>query len=128
MVVAGIASGAALLTKPEFGLACAGTGLVILTGLALFPRGLAVNRGSAMRALGFYTISMAVVAGIGYGLLSFLAGWEDVWQGLSGYDQDAILIHVEHICNRGWWPIRFKSLRRQIILSGATIGIHCRTG
>lgn len=92
LVLAGIASGAALLTKPEFGLACTGTGLAILAGLALFPRGLAGDRGSALFALGLYTVSMAVVAGGGYGTLAALAGWDNVWLGLTGYDQDAILL------------------------------------
>ena len=92
LVLAGIASGAALLTKPEFGLACAGTGLVILTGLALFPKGLPGERGSALFTLGLFTGSMAVVAGVGYGALAALAGWDNVWLGLTGYDQDAILL------------------------------------
>jgi hypothetical protein len=92
LVMAGLASGAALLIKPEFALACTGTGLLILTGLALFPRGLAGNRGHAMRALGLYAVSTAVVAGVGYGLLASRAGWDDVWLGITGYDQDAILL------------------------------------
>jgi hypothetical protein len=92
LALAGIASGAAVLTKPEFGLACAGTGLVILTGLALFPRGLAGDRGSTTRALGCHTVPIVVVAGVGYGTLASLAGWDNVWLGLSGYDQDAILL------------------------------------
>jgi hypothetical protein len=92
LVLAGIASGAALLTKPEFGLACAGSGLAILTGLALFPRALAGDRGSAFFACGLFTVSMAVAAGVGYGTLAALAGWDNVWPGLTGYDQDAILL------------------------------------
>ncbi len=92
LVMAGLASGAALLIKPEFALACAGTGLLVLTGLALFPRGLAGDRGSAMRALGLYAVSTAIVAGVGYGLLASRAGWDLVWQGITGYDQDAILL------------------------------------
>ena len=94
LVFAGLASGAALLTKPEFGLACAGTGLVILAGLALFPRGLAGHRGSALVALGLFVVPMSVVAGVGYGTLAVLAGWDDVWLGLTGYDQDAVLLQV----------------------------------
>jgi hypothetical protein len=35
---------------------------------------------------------MAIVAGAGYGTLSFLAGWENTWLGITGYDQDAILL------------------------------------
>lgn len=92
LVFAGLAGGAALLTKPEFGLACAGTGLVILTGLALFPRALEGGRGSALFALGLFVVPMLIVAGVGYGTLAVLAGWDDVWLGLTGYDQDAVLL------------------------------------
>jgi hypothetical protein len=92
LVLAGIASGVALLTKPEFGLACAGTGLVILTGLALFPRALAGDRGSALWALGLFVVPMSIATAVGYGTLAVLAGWDDVWLGLTGYDQDAILL------------------------------------
>lgn len=92
VAMASIASGAALLTKPEFGLASAGTGLVMLTGLALFPRALAGDRGTALRALGLYTASTVAAAALGYGTLAFLAGWNNVWMGIMGYDQDAILL------------------------------------
>jgi hypothetical protein len=92
LVPAGIAGGAALLTKPEFGLACAGTGLMVLSGLALFPRGLAGERGNVLFALGLFVVSMAIVAGMGFGPLVAQAGWDDVWLGLTGYDQDAILL------------------------------------
>jgi hypothetical protein len=69
LVIAGVAAGAALLTKPEFAVACVGTGSLILAGLALFPRGLAGKRGNAVRALGLYTVSTVVVAGV-HGLRS----------------------------------------------------------
>lgn len=94
LVGAGLASGAALLTKPEFGLASAGTGLVILTGMALFPGALIGGPRARVRALGLYVVAVAVVAGLGYGSLAHHAGWDNVWLGITGYDQDAILMEV----------------------------------
>lgn len=94
LVGAGLASGAALLTKPEFGLACAGTGFMLLTGLALFPGGLIGGSRARVRALGLYVVAAAMVAGLGYGILSHQAGWDNVWLGITGYDQDAILMEV----------------------------------
>ena len=92
LVGAGLSSGAALLTKPEFGVACVGTGLLLLAGVALFPRGLAGDHGGKGRALAVYAISTVLVAGIGYGALALQAGWGSVWVGITGYDQDAILL------------------------------------
>ncbi len=91
---AGLAGGAALLTKPEFGLASAGTGLAILIALSLFPGARPADHRPRVYALGLYIIPMAAVAGLGYGLLSYQAGWPEVWAGITGYDQDAILLTV----------------------------------
>jgi hypothetical protein len=91
---AGLLSGLALLTKPEFGFACAGTGLMVLMAVALFPQGMAARHGGRGRALAVYLLTTATVAGAGYGLLAAQAGWENVWLGISGYDQDAILLQV----------------------------------
>jgi hypothetical protein len=94
LVGAGLSSGLALLTKPEFGLACAGTGLVILMAMVLFPQGVVAGRGRHPQALAVYVLSAAAVAGLGYGLLAVQAGWDNIWLGITGYDQDAILLQV----------------------------------
>ena len=91
---AGLASGLALLIKPEFAVACAGTGLVVMVGLALFP-GAWPGRRADRRGDGvLFALSMALVAGVSYGLLARQAGWRNVWVGITGYDQDAILLGV----------------------------------
>jgi hypothetical protein len=94
LVGAGLGSGAALLTKPEFGLACAGAGMLLLGGLVLFPGARDAERGTAMRGLAVYMASVVAVAGIGYAILVYQAGWRQVWLGITGYDQDAILLQV----------------------------------
>jgi hypothetical protein len=91
---AGLATGAALLTKPEFAVACLGTGLLVLLGLALFPGAYADPRAAPGRALGLYLLTVAAVAAPGYGALGHQAGWRNVWVGISGYDQDAILLRT----------------------------------
>ena len=94
LVGAGLGSGAALLTKPEFGLACVGTGMLVLSGLALFPGALQRERRNSVRGLALYAASAVAVAGIGYAFLASQAGWSEVWVGITGYDQDAILLQV----------------------------------
>jgi len=90
LVGAGLASGVALLTKPEFALACLGTGVLVLTVTGRWS-GKAAGR-SALYGLAVYGASTAAVAGLGYGLLVEQTGWADLWAGITGYDQDAILL------------------------------------
>ena len=94
LVGAGLFTGASLLIKPEFAVACAGTGLVYLVGLALFPGAWPIKGGQRLRALGVYALTVSAVAGISYGSLAHGAGWRNVWVGITGYDQDAILLQV----------------------------------
>ncbi len=94
LVGAGLASGAAMLIKPEFAVACAGTGLIILTGLALFPEAWPIPGVGRLRALGVYAATAAAVAGSSYAMLASQAGWSNIWAGITGYDQDAILLQV----------------------------------
>jgi hypothetical protein len=94
LVGAGLASGAAMLIKPEFAVACVGTGLAILTGLVLFPKAWPTPGAGGVRALGVYVATTAVVAGFSYGGLAYQAGWSNIWAGITGYDQDAILLRV----------------------------------
>jgi hypothetical protein len=96
LLAAGLASGLALLIKPEFVVACAGTGFVVLAGLVLFPGAWPGRRADRLHDGALYALSMAAVAGISYGLLAQQAGWQNVWTGITGYDQDAILL--------GLWP------------------------
>ncbi len=91
---AGVATGGALLTKPEFALACTGTGLLFLSLTTLFPDGLGRGRSGRAWALGVYLTAALIVVGIGYGPLRYRAGWQQIWQGVSGYDQDRILLRV----------------------------------
>ena len=92
LLCAGLATGGAILTKPEFALACLGTGLLILTGIAVYPAGWAGTRRGALRGLAVYTIAAVASAGIGYGILAWRAGPADLWAGISAYEQDAILL------------------------------------
>jgi hypothetical protein len=94
LVGAGLASGLAALIKPEFALACLGTGLLLLSALWLLPGAWQGDRRRSGRALVVYAVSAAIVAGIGYGPLAYRAGWSHVWAGITGYDQDAILLQV----------------------------------
>jgi hypothetical protein len=94
LVGAGLASGAAMLIKPEFAVACVGTGLIILTGLALFPEAWPIPGVGRLRALGVYAATAAAVAGSSYAMLASQAGWSNIWAGITGYDQDAILLQV----------------------------------
>jgi len=105
LIAAGVATGGAFLTKPEFALACAGTGLLFLTWIVLSPASFANRHGHlhrqgaapgavyALRALGTYAVSTAITVGIGYGLLAYQAGWPPIWDGISGYGQAAILLY-----------------------------------
>lgn len=88
-LVAGLATGGALLTKPEHALACLGTSVLVL-GL----RGLFVFRRQAAVAVTIYGVSAAVVAGIGYGLLAYQAGGANVWAGVTGYGLGAVLFYT----------------------------------
>jgi hypothetical protein len=94
LVCAGLASGLAALIKPEFALACLGTGLLLLFALWLLPGAWQGDRQRSGRALVVYGVSAALVAGLGYGPLAYRAGWTHVWAGITGYDQDAILLQV----------------------------------
>jgi hypothetical protein len=94
LIAAGLASGASMLIKPEFAVACVGTGLMLLTGLALFPRAWPTPGIGRVRALGVYMATTAAVAGLSYACLAHQAGWSNIWAGITGYDQDAILLRV----------------------------------
>jgi hypothetical protein len=91
---AGLATGLSLLIKPEVAVACVGTGLVVLAGLALFPAAWAGRRPGRLRDAGLYAFSLVLVVGISYGWLAHQAGWHYIWAGITGYDQDAILLGV----------------------------------
>jgi hypothetical protein len=91
---AGLAGGLAALIKPEFALACLGTGLALLVALWLLPGAWNGDRRRGLRALVIYALFALLVAGIGYGILAHRAGWNNVWIGITGYDQDAILLQV----------------------------------
>jgi len=90
LIAAGVATGGTFLTKPEFALACTGTGLLISVGMILFPAGFASSRDRGMRALAILAVPAVIVVGIGYGALIYQAGWHHVWAGISGYDMVAI--------------------------------------
>jgi hypothetical protein len=94
LIGAGLTTGASILIKPEFAVACVGAGLLLLTCLVVFPGAWTRGGDSRLRALGVYTISTLAVAGIAYGSLAYQAGWNNVWAGITGYDQDAILLLV----------------------------------
>jgi hypothetical protein len=95
LVLAGLSSGCALLTKLEFAAACMGASLSYLALILLFPgTGISRQRGErralggiAASARGFlpYLCPLLLVAGSGYGLLSWQASWADITSGLSGY-------------------------------------------
>jgi hypothetical protein len=90
--------------------ACAGTGLLVLGALALFPRAWIHSSDGRWRALGVYCLCTLIVVGPAYGSLVRRAGWRQVWDGITGYDQDAILLGV--------WPPWGTSQSWLAILSG----------
>ncbi|MBU0494838.1 MAG: glycosyltransferase family 39 protein [Chloroflexi bacterium] len=100
LVVAGLATGGACLTKLEFALACAGTGLLLLSWIVIFPASLGAcrhqvtRRRQAVRELVIYVVSAAIPIGIGYGVSIYQAGWSHVWAGLSGYDFAPIILQT----------------------------------
>lgn len=91
LILAGLATGLAVLSKPEFGVAAlAASGTAVIVG-----RG---SLGAWLR----YLLASALTAGIGFGLQAWSAGLWPVWRGYTGYDQ---LIH-----GSPWlWGIRLGS-------------------
>lgn len=87
--LAGLAAGGALLRKPEFALATLGAGVSVLGWQALSSRGRRCRR---WLPLATFVLAAGAVAGSGYGLLLARAPWSAIWAGLSGYDQDTILL------------------------------------
>jgi hypothetical protein len=60
----------------------------------LLPGAWSSDRRRSAGALAVYTGSALLVVGYGYGSLALRAGWTHVWTGITGYDQDAILLQV----------------------------------
>jgi hypothetical protein len=94
MIGAGVATAGALLTKPEYALACMGTGLFFLCLAVAFPVSFAQRRNLAARALWVYLLAALAVSGFVYGLLGGIAGWPQVWTGVSGYEQAELLFRT----------------------------------
>lgn len=76
LLLAGLAVGLAILTKPEFG----------LTALAAVAVALATGRGSA-RAWARYLLVVVLTATAGFGLQAWSSGLEPMVRGYSGYNQ-----------------------------------------
>ena len=92
MLVAGLASGLAILSKPEFGLVAAGASAAVL--------------GAARSRLGPWIKFAALcllVAGFGFAVQAQASGWHALWRGYSGYDQ---------LATQGLWGARWSEWPR----------------
>lgn len=76
LIVAGLASGLAILSKPEFGLTAVGASVMAL----------AAARGQA-GAWWRYALACGAVVVAGFGTQVIAAGWQPVWRGYTGYSQ-----------------------------------------
>lgn len=76
LLLAGLATGLAMLSKPEFG----------LTALAASGAALAADRSTA-GGWSRYLAACAVTMAVGFGLQVWSAGLWPVWRGYTGYDQ-----------------------------------------
>ncbi|HSN77626.1 MAG TPA: hypothetical protein VL334_21340 [Anaerolineae bacterium] len=76
LLLAGLATGLAMLSKPEFG----------LTALAASGAALAASR-STPGGWSRYLVACAVTIVVGFGLQAWSAGLGPVWRGYTGYDQ-----------------------------------------
>jgi hypothetical protein len=124
LVAAGGATGVAFLTKAEFALACAGTGLFFLTQLIVFPKSFSRRRGPGIRALGVYIVSAAIPVGIGYGLLAHQAGWQHLRAGISGYDLPGVVTGAIPPWGTSWsWSHIISGLGMGMLVVVALIGI-----
>jgi hypothetical protein len=74
--LAGLATGLAILSKPEFGLAALGASAAAIVA----------GRGPA-GTWGRYLLASSLTAGIGLGWQAWYAGWRPVWRGYVGYSQ-----------------------------------------
>lgn len=90
-MAAGLAAGAAALTKPEFALASLGTGGGILAA-AWIMRARAGDGRPGRRAFLAYLVTAAATVALGLAPLVRQAGSAAVWEGYSAYDQGAILL------------------------------------
>jgi hypothetical protein len=123
LIAAGIATGAAFLTKMEIAIACAGTGVFFLSWIALFPTSFGIRRSDAIRALAVYVVSAAILAGAGYGLLIQQAGWRHVWAGVTTYGQAAFLLKVyPPLGTAQSWGYIFSGLGILLLTSVALVG------
>ena len=78
ILLAGLATGLAILSKPEFGLTALGASAVVI----------AAGRGPA-GVWWRYLLTCGLTAGMGFGWQSSFAGWWPVWRGYTGYSQVA---------------------------------------
>jgi hypothetical protein len=94
---AGVATAGATLSKPEFAVACTGTGLLMLAAVSLAPTSTLPpwqQRRARVCPLLVYLLAMVLVVGAAYALIAASAGWSNVLAGITGYNQDTILLHV----------------------------------
>lgn len=87
LIGAGIAASGAIMSKPEFALACVGTGLFFLAGKLWLAR----DRRRVASALLLFLLSVAITIAVGYRLLVRPAGWRKALEGYTGYDQTPLL-------------------------------------
>ncbi|MEA3338212.1 MAG: hypothetical protein U9R25_20175 [Chloroflexota bacterium] len=76
LIVAGVLSGFAILSKPEFGLTAVAASVAVMVAAR-------ASIGAWIRFL----LGAGFSAIVGFGGQANLAGWQAVWRGYSGYDQ-----------------------------------------
>ncbi len=103
LAVAGLATGLAILSKPEFGLTALGTSVAAL----------AVSRGSA-RTWVSYLFACGLTVALGLGIQAWSAGWWPIWRGYSGYNQ---------LSDRLPWLWGTRLGNRQFLLGGYALWI-----
>jgi hypothetical protein len=125
LLISATACGGTFLCKPEFALASAGTGLLILGFGALWPSTLGTQRRIAVRALAIFFLVSAYVIAACYGFLASRTGWRSILAGVSGYGQAKILFKRHPLLGSAIaWRFILKGLGINVLLA-ITIAAVC---
>ncbi|MCX6032419.1 MAG: hypothetical protein NT169_24395 [Chloroflexi bacterium] len=97
LVAAGLAAAAAVLSKPEYGLAAAGSVVAVLSA----------GR-AGVRAWGWWLAAWLLPAAAGAAWQASVSGWGPLWRGYIGYDQ---------VAARRAWGLTFPQRELRLLLS-----------
>ena len=125
LLISATACGGTFLCKPEFALASAGTGLLILGFGALWPSTLGTQRRVAIRALAIFFLVSAAVTAASYGFLASRAGWGNILAGVSGYGQIKLLFNRQPLLGSAIaWRFILKGLGIYVLLAIIIAIVH----